>query len=64
MAQSHVFELQGSPVPEAREQAMGESADKSDHALDVTDLDPKMPGFLPRTEYSEGTRKKSATLRT
>ena len=56
MAQSHDFELQGSPVPEAGEQAMGEGAEKSDHAHDITDLDPKTRGFLRRTEYSEGTR--------
>ena len=35
---------------------MGEGAEKSDHAHDITDLDPKTRGFLRRTEYSEGTR--------
>ena len=45
MAQSHDFELQGSPVPEAREQALGEGAEKSDHAPTLRTSIPKDEDF-------------------
>ena len=34
---------------------MSEGAEKSYHALDDRDPDPKKRGFLPQTEYLEGT---------
>ena len=55
MAQGHSLELQGSPVPKARELAMNEGVNENNHALDVRDLTTKKRGFLPRTRFLEGT---------
>lgn len=55
MAQGHDFELQGSPIPEAGDQAVSEGAKNSNHAPDVMSQNLKTLGFLPRTDLLEGT---------
>jgi hypothetical protein len=55
MTQCHDFELQGSPILEAARQGVNEGAKNCCHALDVMSLELETPGFLPRTEFLEGT---------
>jgi hypothetical protein len=55
MTKSHDLELQGSPIPETRDQTVSEGAKKSNHALDVMDLNPNKLGFPPRMDILEGT---------